>query len=167
MIAESIIIQLKKLYAQCGLSCDSFVSEPEGQEYNAHKFILNNHEVRFRTGKITPKKVGQFVTLWKRNESGVTAPYDALDSVGLFVIWVQSDNRCGFFIFPKSLLIEKDIFSNRGIGGKRGIRIYPSWDKTLSKQAQKTQSWQLKYFLNIPLDGAIDCSFIKKLHLCD
>ncbi|MFQ6421766.1 MULTISPECIES: MepB family protein [unclassified Bacillus (in: firmicutes)] len=41
--------------------------------------------------------------------------------------------------------------------GKRAIRVYPPWDKTTSRQAQKTQAWQLEYFLEIPVNRPIDC----------
>jgi hypothetical protein len=30
--------------------------------------------------------------------------------------------------------------------GKRGMRVYPPWDLPSSKQAKKTQQWQLPYF---------------------
>jgi hypothetical protein len=30
-----------------------------------------------------------------------------------------------------------------------GIRVYPIWDKPTSKQALKTQLWQLSYFVNM------------------
>lgn len=32
------------------------------------------------------------------------------------------------------------------------IRVYPSWDKPVSKQAIKTQSWQLEYFIELSQD---------------
>ncbi|MNT01813.1 MepB protein [compost metagenome] len=47
---------------------------------------------------------------------------------------------------------------------KEGIRVYPPWDTTNSKQAQKTQNWQLAYFLNVPKDGLVDFSRVKALY---
>jgi hypothetical protein len=32
--------------------------------------------------------------------------------------------------------------------GKRGFRVYPIWDKPDNKQAEKTQKWQVKHFLD-------------------
>ncbi|WP_416383394.1 MepB family protein [Paenibacillus polymyxa] len=37
--------------------------------------------------------------------------------------------------------------------------MYPPWDAPTSLQAQKTQTWQLKYFLNIPVNEPIDFSY--------
>ena len=39
------------------------------------------------------------------------------------------------------------------------MRVYPPWDVTVSRQAQKTQKWQMAYFLEIPLNLSIElCS---------
>jgi hypothetical protein len=37
--------------------------EAESAEYGAYTFELNDLSVRFRVAKITPTKIGQFVTL--------------------------------------------------------------------------------------------------------
>jgi len=39
-------------------------------EYEACIFRLNDFFVRFGVSKITPTKIGQFVTLWKRTDNG-------------------------------------------------------------------------------------------------
>jgi hypothetical protein len=88
----------------------------------------NNSHIRFAIGKITPKKVGQFVTLYKRINNGPIEPYDMEDGVEFFIIRVQKDETSGHFIFPKSILYENNIVSKNGIGGKLGIRVYPPWD---------------------------------------
>jgi hypothetical protein len=49
--------------------------------------------------------------------------------------------------FLKSVLADKGIITKNGKEGKRGIRVYPPWDIATNKQAEKTQSWQTKYFL--------------------
>ena len=144
------------LYKPLNLSCTASVPESESTDYGACVFKLNGLNIRFRVAKITPTKIGQFVTLWKRIAKGPIQPYDALDAVDFFVISVRDKNNFGQFVFPKSILLEKDIFSKNGKGGKRGIRVYPAWDKALSSQAKKTQQWQLNYFLNMPTDGSID-----------
>ncbi|MBW4360409.1 MepB family protein [Flavobacterium taihuense] len=124
------------------------VLEPESAEYGACTFTLNNLKIRFRTAKITPTKTGQFVTLWKRINQGPIQPFDSFDPIDLFIISTRKDNQFGLFIFPKSILITKEIISDKK-EGKRAIRVYPPWDSTTSKQAQKTQKWQLDYFLEI------------------
>lgn len=138
--------------------------EPESAEYSAAKFEVNGFKVRFRVAKITPTKIGQFVTLWKRKDKGAIQPFDKSDPIDLFIIATRFDNHFGQFVFPKAALIEHDIVSIEGKGGKRAMRVYPPWDKTTSKQAQKTQKWQLEYFLEIPFDGQIDRERAKKLY---
>jgi len=123
--------------------------EKESIEYSASTFKLNGLRIKSRHSKITPKKSGQFVTLWKRNPEGVTAAHDILDPVDLFIIHSRKDKSFGQFIFPKSTLSQYGIVSNNNTIGKRGFRVYPPWDKAISKQAQKTQKWQLEFFLEI------------------
>jgi hypothetical protein len=36
--------------------------ENESADYGTSEFTLNNYAIKFRVGKITPTKVGQFVT---------------------------------------------------------------------------------------------------------
>ncbi len=144
------------VYSPANFTWTPALAETESAQYGAYAFEINGLNVRFRVAKITPKKVGQFVTLWKRSGNGPTQPYDASDAVDFFVICTRSDTNFGQFVFPKSVLLEKNIFSTNGTGGKRGIRVYPPWDKTTNKQAQKTQKWQLNYFLEIPSNSSIN-----------
>ncbi len=99
-----------------------------------------------RTSKITPKKIGQFVSIWKRNEDGLTIPFDESDDFDFMIINCYFNEKIGKFIFPKSILIEQNIISIRNKGGKRGIRVYPPWDRAINKQAMKTQAWQVVYW---------------------
>ena len=99
-----------------------------------------------REAKITPKKVGQFVSIWKLNKEGVTEPHHINDAFEKLIIECKSENNSGRFIFPKSTLAEKGIVSTSEREGKRGIRVYPPWDKPQSKQAIKTQAWQVEFF---------------------
>ena len=78
------------------------------------------------------------------------------------LVSTRKDNHFGLFIFPKSILITKEIVSDKK-EGKRAIRVYPPWDITTSKQAQKTQKWQLDYFLEITKDQTIDLKRAKSL----
>lgn len=120
----------------------------EGKEYSASRFSLDGKTVEFRIAKITPKKTGAFVTIWKRNDAGITKPFDENDEVDGVVFICETDKRFGAFIFPKEILVNKKIFSKERLGGKRGIRVYPPWDLAANAQAKKTQNWQVKYFLD-------------------
>lgn len=130
--------------------------EAESTEYGAYAFKLNDLFIRFRVAKITPKKIGQFVTLWKRIENGPIQPYDICDPVDLFVVSTRKVDHFGQFVFAKSALWEQGVISKNGKGGKRAMRVYPPWDKPLNRQAQQTQRWQTAYFLDIPLNQPID-----------
>jgi len=138
---------IKGFYDQFGLAVTSFKAETEGEDYNACRFMLDGHKILFRSAKITPKKVGQFVTCWKRNADGITAPYSIKDPIDFYVIHAGNDKYYGQFVFPGAVLIQKRILSNNDNGGKRGFRIYPPWDMASSKQAIQTQKWQRKFFL--------------------
>jgi hypothetical protein len=152
------------LFDKCGFEISNIEIEKESSEYCAHRFEINNKKILFRQAKITPTKIGQFVTLWKRNvEKNIIEPFEVSDEIDLFVINVKFENQFGQFIFPKSILIEKGIVTDKK-EGKRAIRVYPIWDLTDSKQSQKTQKWQLDYFLEIPVDGNLDNNRFKFLY---
>ncbi len=154
MSVESILnenlTQIKKeVYDKCSLSISRVFNEPEGKEYDACQFELNGKKIISRTAKITPKKIGQFVTCWKRNTDGITEPFNIKDAIDFYIINVKSGNNLGQFVFPKSELVKRGIISTPTKDGKRGFRVYPIWDEPQSKQAQKTQKWQLKFFYTI------------------
>ncbi|MDP2688185.1 MAG: MepB family protein [Aequorivita sp.] len=136
----------KEIYRNCGLKISDFITEPESKEYSACQFQIDGRLVISRTAKITPKKVGQFVTFWNRNTKGITQPFSEKDNFQFYIINVQMENRMGQFVFPKSILITKGIVTTEKKDGKRGFRVYPDWDTTNNKQAEKTQQWQLDYF---------------------
>ncbi|CAL1518798.1 MepB family protein [Chitinophaga sp. MM2321] len=155
-IPADLIAARKLVYDKCHYKYTEPLMEAESAEYGACTFELNGRAVRFRVAKITPTKTGQFVTIWKRNQKGPIQPYDLSDPVDLFIISTRKDNHFGQFIFPKTVLCAHDIVAGNGKGGKRGIRVYPPWDETTSRQAQKTQQWQLDFFLEIPDNKPID-----------
>ncbi|MEU4352936.1 MepB family protein [Streptomyces sp. NPDC023838] len=138
------------VYDPSGFVCTPPVPEPESAQYAAHAFTLDGLSVRFRVGKTTPTKVGQFVTVWQRSVEGPIRPFDAEDGVDLFVISSRDSGRFGQFVFPREVLCERGVVSQAGVGGKRGFRVYPPWVTTPSRQAGSTQAWQGEYFL--PLD---------------
>jgi hypothetical protein len=163
-IHNDLLLTQKLLYDKLGHSYVSPELELESTEYAACDFELNALSVKFRVAKITPTKVGQFVTLWKRNSKGVIEPFCDSDPIDLVVISTRSQNHFGQFVFPKNILCKRGILSVAGVEGKRGFRVYPPWDKTTSKQASATQKWQLEYFLEIPLDGSMDIKKAKSFY---
>ena len=140
---------INTLYNKSSFQVSEFELEPESKEYDACRFKLNGRNIVYRSSKTTPKKIGQFVTFWKRNANGITEPLHEHDAFDFYIINVASENKLGQFIFPKSILIEKGISSTQAKDGKRGFRVYPPWDKPTSKQAEKTQKWQVEYFVEI------------------
>ncbi len=127
----------------------NITQDKECEEYFGFNFQIDKLNLKFRKAKITPKKVGQFVTLWKRNAEKQTEPFNENESFDFCVVVTEQVNHYGFFIFPKQILSEKQILTTNQKEGKRGFRIYPDWVKTENKQAQKTQSWQTKYFIDL------------------
>ncbi len=55
-------------------------------------------------------------------------------------------------MFSKQILSKKQILTTNQKEGKRGFRVYPKWAKTESKQAEETQVWQTKYFVDLTND---------------
>jgi hypothetical protein len=140
---------LQTFYEKIGLELSNFQVEAESSDYAAATFLLNDFKIRYREAKITPTKIGQFVTLWKRNSEGITAPFHVEDDLDFAIISVQKDDNLGQFIFPKTILHEKGILADHKKDGKRGFRVYPPWDIAENKQAKQTQTWQLQYFFEI------------------
>lgn len=137
------------IFQPLGMKLLNAEEDKESQEYSGCSFILNGLNVKFRTSKITPTKTGQFVTIWKREEKGATVPFDSMDVFDFYLVSASTTNNKGIFIFPKEILLEKGILSHGKKVGKRGIRVYPSWDLTENKQAKATQKWQTDYFIDL------------------
>lgn len=147
----------KYLYDAFGWKCSAVQPAEESTEYGAATCILNTKKILFRVAKITPAKTGQFVAIWKRNAAGITAPFDETDPFDLMIIFTRSEDRAGQFVFTKDVLSAQGIISGKGHTGKRGIRVYPPWDKTAVKQAQHTQAWQLSYFITCSQEADKQC----------
>ena len=131
------------------LSISKLEKDLECDECVGYNFNVNEFSIKFRKAKITPKKVGQFVTLWKRNAAKHTESFNENDVFDYYIIATEEDSKLGFYIFPKSILIEKNILTSIKKEGKRGFRVYPNWVKPENKQAEKTQNWQQDYFVEV------------------
>ncbi len=127
----------------------NLTNDQECDEYFGFDFQINQLKIKFRKAKITPKKVGHFVTLWKRNSEKQTVPFNVNDNFDFYVIVTELENKFGFFFFPKHILSVWKILTNKQIEGKRGFRVYSDWNIVENKQAKKTQSWQKKYFIDL------------------
>lgn len=132
-----------------GLGCSPAEVEVDNAEYGAAISGVGPATVRFRVGKLTPTKVGLFVTVWQRAADGSTAPFPAEDAVDVLVVSAREGSRFGVFAFPKAALVANGIVSVGGAGGKRGFRVYPPWSATENPQAKRSQRWQCAYFLEI------------------
>mgnify|MGYP005636548633 CR=1 FL=1 len=150
----------EKIFAPHKINYSKLTLEKESTEYGAGSFTLNDKKVLFRIAKITPTKIGQFVTVWKRNQQGITEPFADQDSIDFLIVCTKKEDKFGLFVFPKSILLQKSVFSKNEKGGKRGFRLYPSWDITTNKQAQKTQQWQLDYFVNLSENKQINLDLL-------
>lgn len=151
------------VYDKCGFDLTNLKQNLESEAYGACTFELNGKLIQQRISKITPTKTGQFVTIWKRNDKGITEPFDISDNFDFVIITARNDENFGQFIFPKAVLAEKGILTQNGKEGKRGIRVYPPWDIPTNKQAEKTQNWQTNYFLTIKNNNETDFDLAKKL----
>lgn len=144
-----------RIFGPLGLECSALQVELESAEYGACRFELGGRSLVFLASKITPTKIGQFVTCWKRIGNGPILPFDTSDPFDLLIVSCRGALDFGQFVFPKSALRENGIVSEKGKGGKRGIRVYPPWDEPTSRQAERTQKWQSAYFLRIE-NAALD-----------
>ena len=146
-----------------GIRDGSVRVEVDNLEYGAAVALSGSVKVRYRVGKLTPKKAGAFVAVWRRAQDGSTEPFPAEDDIDLLVVIAREGPGFGMFVFPKAALVEHGIVSAAGRGGKRGFRLYPSWSVTTSPQAQRTQRWQSGYFLDLSRPDAIDALRARRL----
>lgn len=160
---------------------------PESAKYEALIFSLDNKNIVYRKGKVTPDRPGAFLAVWQRPPLGNldgNKPIP-LESNALDYLFVQVDNYSsittndilvknpmhGMFIFPVSVLIEKGIVSSINKKGKTGFRVFPPWSddrgvdgtRVFSESGKKTQRWQLPYFLEIDDGDLIDPCKLKNM----
>lgn len=137
------------IYNPFNLLISNLQIDAESKEYDACRFSMNEFNIVSRTAKITPKKLGQFVTFWKRSLAGPIEPFEESDEFDFFIVNVHFEGKSGQFVFPKSILIQKGIISTEKKEGKRAFRVYPTWDVVESKQALQAQKWQVDYFFEL------------------
>ncbi|PEA23290.1 mep operon protein MepB [Bacillus cereus] len=136
--------------------------EKQNAEYAGCLFRLNHKSNRFRISKITPNKIGQFVSFWEKDDNMQNQAFSYDAAPDLLVITCIDDNKLGQFIFPKETLLKEKILKTQSQKGKMAMRIYPIWDIPVSNQAKKSQMWQLQYFVdlsdhnNLPIDKLLN-----------
>ncbi|GAB2645146.1 MepB family protein [Prescottella soli] len=150
------VVLLTGLFAGLGVECSPAVSEPDNAEYGAAVSDLGQSTIRFRVGKLTPTKVGLFVSVWRRGAGGSTEPFPAEDDMDALVVVAREGDRFGAFVFPNEVLATRGVVSVCGAGGKRGFRVYPPWSATSSPQAKRSQGWQCDWFLDLSDGAAVD-----------
>ncbi|WP_326984052.1 MepB family protein [Chryseobacterium sp. MYb264] len=149
MIQEIQNIQ-DKVFKKLNLMISDFTKDLECDEYFGYNFKLNQFNIKFRKAKVTHKKIGQFVTLWKRNpDTKETEPFHYNDDFDFYIIYTEHENNQGLFLFSKKVLIQHHILTIESKEGKRGFRVYPKWDIAENKQAIKTQNWQVQSFIDL------------------
>lgn len=140
----------QRIYEPNGLAIKSIREEKQNAQYGAGTFQVNSKTVRFRVAKITSTKIGQFVAFWEKDINNKNQPYLYDEFPDLLVITTfKNEIEFGQFIFPKEILLEKDILRSSSTKGKMAIRVYPIWDSPSSKQAIQSQKWQLPYFVDV------------------
>ena len=152
MIHQKLEETSKLVFEKLELTIHNLHIEKESKDYAACQFELNDLKIIFREAKITPTKIGQFVTLWKRINQKPIQPFSVSDDFDFVIINAKTAVTFGQFVFPKSILEQKGYLQSESKKGKLGFRVYPSWDKTENKQAQQTQKWQLDYFIETPIN---------------
>jgi hypothetical protein len=126
---------------------------------------LNSKSVGFRTAKITPTKVGQFVSFREKDEANKNQAFSYDNTTDLLVInTFNNKGDFGQFVFPKEVLLKQNILKTAYSKGKMAIRVYPSWDTPSSKQAIATKKWQSPYFVKIDATTSLSKHELLKLY---
>ncbi|NLW15202.1 MAG: MepB family protein [Erysipelothrix sp.] len=156
----------EKLYKPNNLKVTEIQEEKQNSKYGAGIFKLEFKSIRFRVAHVTPTKIGQFVAIWEKDKDKKNIPFSYEKAPDLLVInTFKNETEFGQFVFPKDLLLKKNILSSNSNTGKMAIRVYPVWDKPTSKQAMQTQTWQLPYFVDMSNPGPESLERLKKLYL--
>ncbi|WP_201508770.1 MepB family protein [Psychrobacter alimentarius] len=164
IIPASFNLVLRKLFEPAGYAVEDVEPEIESIEYGALKFTLNGQRIIYRQAKTTPKKIGQFVTIWKREHpNSEIAPIDLKDGVDWVIIAANEGTNFGVFVFSAQLLAKKGVFSEESKVGKRAMRVYAPWTNPTAAQAKRTKNWQTKCFFDFESSDADLKSFTKKL----
>ncbi len=150
IVPDSFKLIQEQFLVSLGKTVIGIDREQESAEYGAIRFEMDGLNCLFRQAKHTPKKIGQFVTLWKRpTPDSEIAPLDRDDGIDRVFIFADETSRFGVFVFQPQLLVKKDIFSEQSEGGKRAFRVYAPWTVPVSAQAKRSKTWQCAHFVEL------------------
>jgi len=149
-VPDSFKVFQERFLKPLGKTVTSIEREHESAEYGAIRFEMDGQTCLYRQAKHTPKKIGQFVTLWKRpTPSSEIAPFDRDDGIDRVIIFADENARFGLFVFQPQLLVKKGIFSEQSEGGKRAFRVYAPWTVPVAAQAKQSKIWQCAHFVEL------------------
>lgn len=136
------------------LDCVLSAPQPEEQssDYESGTVKIGSDTWRIRTARVTPKKPGAFVAVWKREAHGETRPFKREEYSAGLMVFVREAEKFGVFRFSTAQLAALGVLRSGDQEGKRGFRVYPSWSTGLNRQAAVTQRRQSPAFHR--LDGA-------------
>ncbi|QRN48648.1 MepB family protein [Macrococcoides bohemicum] len=123
--------------------------EDWNEEYEGINLSCKVFSFKIRLAKKTPKKLGYFVAIWKKDSLNKNIPFNEDDIGDYLVINILDDYNEGQFVFPVSILIEKGIVKADNSKDKMAFRVYPPWVKDLNKTAMVSQKWQTEHFYNM------------------
>src|SRR5690554_7464768 len=69
--------------------------DQECAAYCGYNFWFDSYQIKYRKAKVTPKKTGCFVALWRRNTKGKTVPFQASDNFDFYLIEVEENENKG------------------------------------------------------------------------
>lgn len=128
---------------------DNYHEEPQNSKYESFVFSISQYTFRNRLAKKTPAKKGYFVAFWEKDKHNKNQAFDFRESPDFLIVHVFENEHKGVFLFPKAVLLNQNILRTPQIKGKMAMRVYPLWERHLNKTAEKTQQWQLDYFINL------------------
>lgn len=118
-------------------------------EYESCIFTISGTEYRHRKANKTPNKKGYFTVFWVKDDNNKNRPYTPEETPEKLIITVMDEDRKGQFIFPRELLLKKNILKTDNSKGKMAMRVYPEWETELNKTAAQTQKWQGEFFIDL------------------
>lgn len=68
------------IFSEFNLELMHTQKEMYNKDYDGHSFELSNKSIRYRKSKITPSKVGQFVSFWTKDENDRNRAYTQEES---------------------------------------------------------------------------------------
>lgn len=155
-----MIFSPQQLETFLAVKIENFAWHKDNIAYSGCTFCVGSNKIAFRKAKVTPKKIGAFVAIWDKSVANKNVPL-ASQNLDYLLIACEDGVWDGLFVFPKAVLLEKNIISENGNGGKLGFRVYPPWVSPDNAQAIDTQKWQMAYFVD--LDKPESNDFFKRI----